>query len=425
MIFSSTFNVKTFSTYLSRYYSAFPKITKGTYSDVIAKPDLNRTRLKIDYETKAGKVSKTFTSTWLVHNCSCPKCRQESTGQKLVNVSRLRPSYTLKNVRSDGQQLHLTWQESEAHETVVQLKEIFSNEETIEPDGPRKFIRSGESIQELNYSSVFKDDGYRLLRLLNEYGVCLVTNTPKDELSLRKLATKCAPIQKTIYGELFNVVTSKQATNIAYTDAAIPPHMDLAYYESPPGIQFLHCLEFDAPDLVEGGESTIIDAWKTALLFREYHPGHFHTLSTIPASFQKIHSRRDEPAHMVYKRPHIVLDSKDKVVGINWSPTFEGPLEENDPEIVETYYRGYVEFAKLVERSPFKIDFRLKPGDVLCFNNRRMLHAKNAVKRKENGRRHLRGCYVNIDEFKSKLVMLALKFDPDFKVEHVMNASYF
>ena len=425
MNLSSAFNVKKF-TNISRYYSTVLKTTKGTYSNVGAKPeDPNKTRLKVDYENEAGKASKTFTSTWLVHNCSCPNCKQEFTGQKLIDVSKLRPFYTLKDVRSDDHQLRLTWQEREAHETVIHLKDILPSKEIVGPDGPRQFIRSGGSIPKLNYASVFQDEGYRLLRLLNEYGVCLVTNTPRDETSLRNVATKCAPIQRTIYGEFFEVVTSEQATNIAYTDAALHPHMDLAYYESPPGLQFLHCLEFDLPDLVEGGESVIIDAWKSALLFRELHPGHFHSLSKIPASFQMIQTRRDEPVHMVYKRPHIVLDSKDKVVGINWSPAFEGPLDAVNPETAEKYYRGYVEFAKLVETSPFKIEFKLKPGDVLCFNNRRMLHAKSAVKRKENGRRHLRGCYVNIDEFKSKLELLALKFDLDYKVEQVMNGSYF
>lgn len=36
--------------------------------------------------------------------------------------------------------------------------------------------------------------------------------------------------------------------------------MDLTYYESPPGIQFLHALRFD--DGVKGGDSTFVDSFQ-------------------------------------------------------------------------------------------------------------------------------------------------------------------
>ena len=43
------------------------------------------------------------------------------------------------------------------------------------------------------------------------------------------------------------------AINIAYTGEPLASHMDLCYYESPPGLQLLHCLAFDGG--VEGGET--------------------------------------------------------------------------------------------------------------------------------------------------------------------------
>lgn len=45
---------------------------------------------------------------------------------------------------------------------------------------------------------------------------------------------------------------------------------DLAYYESPPGVQMLHCLRFD--DSVEGGESTFMDAHAAAERLRQVRP---------------------------------------------------------------------------------------------------------------------------------------------------------
>ncbi len=83
--------------------------------------------------------------------------------------------------------------------------------------------------------------------------------------------------------------------------------MDLAYYESPPGIQLLHCMEF--PAAVKGGDSTFYDTFVLAELLREREPEAFATLVRVAATFQKSHAERERPAQMFYTRPHIVTDT--------------------------------------------------------------------------------------------------------------------
>lgn len=87
--------------------------------------------------------------------------------------------------------------------------------------------------------------------------------------------------------------------------------MDLAYYESPPGIQFLHALRFD--ETVRGGESTFVDTFAVAQEFRRLHPNHFQTFCRVPATFQKKHLSRTNPAIMEYQRPHIQLNHREEV----------------------------------------------------------------------------------------------------------------
>jgi hypothetical protein len=70
----------------------------------------------------------------------------------------------------------------------------------------------------------------------------------------------------------------------------LEPHMDLAYYESPPGIQLLNCMAF--PSTVKGGESTFFDTFVLAELLRERDPESFATLLRVPATFQKSHADR-------------------------------------------------------------------------------------------------------------------------------------
>ena len=81
------------------------------------------------------------------------------------------------------------------------------------------------------------------MKYLAEYGLCIVKNVPNKENMIRKLVELIAPLEKTIYGEIFDVKVDVNPINLAYSAAPLEFHNDLVYYESPPGIQFLHCLK--------------------------------------------------------------------------------------------------------------------------------------------------------------------------------------
>ena len=112
--------------------------------------------------------------------------------------------------------------------------------------------------------------------------------------------------------------------NIAYTNCELDSHLDLPYYESPPGIQMLHCLE-NNQDVIIGGESLLLDVHHCAALFREEDPEAFQTLCEVPATFIKNHLERENPAQMFYRRPHFSVDSiSGDINAVFWSPSFEG-----------------------------------------------------------------------------------------------------
>jgi alpha-ketoglutarate-dependent taurine dioxygenase len=79
--------------------------------------------------------------------------------------------------------------------------------------------------------------------VLAEYGVCVIRNLPAKDKMVKALAELIAPVQNTIYGEVFDVKVEENPINIAYSNVPLEYHMDLMYYESPPGLQFLHCLK--------------------------------------------------------------------------------------------------------------------------------------------------------------------------------------
>jgi gamma-butyrobetaine dioxygenase len=52
------------------------------------------------------------------------------------------------------------------------------------------------------------------------------------------------------------------------------------------------------------------------------------------------------------------------------------------------------------------VRLRLTPGDLVSFDNRRILHARDAYEEGSAGKRHLQGTYVDADEMMSRLEAL-------------------
>ena len=250
----------------------------------------------------------------------------------------------------------------------------------------------------------------RWLERLSEHGWCLVSGVPDEDQAVLRLAERIAPVSHAAqYGQTFQVKSAENPANIAYSSLGIPPHMDLAYYESPPGLQLLHCRKMASGG---GGESLLYDAHALAEVLRERDPQAFLDLARIPATFTKKRAQANteqaaSSSMREYRRPHIGLTDSGEVHSVFWSPPFAGPLR-CAAEDVPKYYRAARSFAALMEdeelNSALRIRFALKPGYALTFNQRRMLHGRESFR---GGARHLEGAYVNIDDFQSKLLVLS------------------
>lgn len=368
-----------------------------------------------------GKSLK-FHSVWLRFNCHCPVCKQEHSGQKLVDVADVNTDtvVTAAQIVNNGKTLKLLWSD---HTGEIPFQFLQQNSYSDKERRRERFSWiSNKNLPIMTYSEMVKSKSGVLqwLRDINDSGLCLLTNVPIEDKMVAKVAEEIAPVQNTIYGTVFEVKSVPNPINVAYSSAKLDFHMDLVYYESPPGIQFLHCVQFDK--CVEGGESLFLDVFHVAELFRDHYPDEFRTLTRIPATFQKIHYKRDNPVHMKYQRPHIVLNNNDEIVGVNWAPAFEGPLSVPSDDVIP-YYKAYHKFAEAIEYSPEIIEMKLEPGDLVSFNNRRILHGRKEIKL-NGGVRNLQGCYVNIDEFKSRINVLSTLTGNQKPVKNVGNQCW-
>ncbi|XP_077870333.1 putative gamma-butyrobetaine dioxygenase [Saccoglossus kowalevskii] len=352
-----------------------------------------------------------FHSVWLRHNCHCSLCKQKYSGQILIDSSSIDPQSVLDNINVLDSCVELSWRGKEIHKGVIPLSWLkdncYSESSRIKESQERNISPFVGNIPQVSFKDISnsEDSLFSFLSSTNDLGIVIVTDVPSESKSVSKIAELIAPIQNTIYSMIFDVVSKPQPINVAYSTAKIPFHMDLVYYESPPGLQLLHCLRFD-PE-VEGGENMFIDSFQAAKLFQEEFPHHFDSLVRIPASFQKIHYDRDWPVHMKYKRPHITLNPQGQVIGVFWAPPFEAPLQVAE-EDVQPYYDAYHKFSQFLHECNLQVEYKLKVGECVLFNNRRILHA-----RKEfilnGGTRYFQGCYINIDEFKSKVEFMMVQ----------------
>lgn len=229
-----------------------------------------------------------------------------------------------------------------------------------------------------------------------------------------KLGEKFGYIKKTFYGTLFDVKNDKNAKNIANTNVFLPLHMDLCYYESPPGLQLLHFIH----NSTTGGENVFADSFLAAYHIRDTDPEAYEALKTVPLTFH--YDNNGE--YYYYMRPLIVEDpyiqnfetGLPQLKEVNYSPPFQGPLElsvtrDENPQLFDAFLRGMITFEKFVNDSKNQYVVKTPENSCVIFDNRRILHSRLQFSDTNGGDRWLMGCYVDGDSFRSKLRVLNRK----------------
>jgi gamma-butyrobetaine dioxygenase len=241
------------------------------------------------------------------------------------------------------------------------------------------------------------DEGLlKWLRLLNEYGFAIVRGVPTEHGMVMQVAERIAFLRNSNFGILFNVESKPDPNSLAYTAVKLNAHTDLVSREVQPGLQFLHCLVFDA----EGGASILVDGWAAAEELKQTHPEDYELLTTAAIPFRY----QDKETDIKAKGPIICLDADGNYYDIRYSTALLAPLDL-DHHLVKPFYRAFSNYSGILRDPRYEFKFRLQPGDLESFNNRRVLHGRDEFN-PQSGPRHLQGCYVDTDDFLSRLRVL-------------------
>jgi gamma-butyrobetaine dioxygenase len=243
------------------------------------------------------------------------------------------------------------------------------------------------------------DEGLiKWLELLHQKGIAIVKNTPTEKESAFPVLNRISHTRETFFKTPFEVINIPKPNNSAYTAHGLRNHIDLPWFENPPGYQFLHCLI----NASKGGDSSAVDGFAVADYLKKNEKEIFETLVNVPLKFRD--KDYTQESHRSFYAPAISLTKDDDFNDIRFSVATMDALDCH-PDVMEKVYKAHHRFGNLLHDDKFVVKFRLEPGDIFCFNNRRLLHGRTEFD-PNSGHRHLQGYYMDRDEIIGRLKFL-------------------
>jgi gamma-butyrobetaine dioxygenase len=163
---------------------------------------------------------------------------------------------------------------------------------------------------------------------------------------------------------------------------------------------------------VRGGTSLFVDSFHAASSLEAQE---FDVLARTPVYFHYMNDAHHlHCAHQTLEVDPLKLAPSAKLdvetlQHVNYSPPFQAPL---DPDTPITFYKALQSFATHLAKPERVLSHRMRPGDAVLFDNRRVLHARTGFGRNaaeeessesaskqgdDQGERWLKGCYLEAD----------------------------
>jgi gamma-butyrobetaine dioxygenase len=337
---------------------------------------------------------------WLRERCQDAATIDLMTRQRLQDPSDFDPHVRLLTVAQPSPGV-LRIRFSDGHEATFSVEEILA-EAALAPNShdcpvPRLWDGTLAQLPRVRWRADPSDS--ELLSWLEAFltlGFVIFEGVPAVPGTVLEVGARFGFVRQTNFGALFDVRSTPNATDLAYTALALDPHTDNPYRAPVPGIQLLHCLVNET----RGGLSTLVDGFAVAQTLREQEPQAFDILAGTPVRFKYI----DADTELTASAPPIELDVAGALKAIHFSPRLDFvPLFA--PERLDAYFGARRLFDQRLRAAQFELRFLLSSGDLVMFDNCRLLHGRTGFDPAE-GLRHLQGCYIDIDGPRSRYRVL-------------------
>ncbi|KAI5762315.1 unnamed protein product [Gulo gulo] len=351
-----------------------------------------------------------YPAVWLRDNCQCPDCYLDSAKARKLLIEALDVNIGIQGLTFDRKKVCITWPNEHYSEFEADwLKKRCFSQQAREKLQRELFLPEcqywGAELQlpTLDFEDVLKNDehAYKWLSTLKKVGIVRLTGASDKRGQVLKLGKRIGFLYLTFYGHTWQVQDKIDANNVAYTTGKLSFHTDYPALHHPPGVQFLHCIK----QTVTGGDSEIVDGFNVCRKLREKNPRAFQILSSTFVDFTDIGV--DYCDFSVQSKHKIIeLDDKGQVVRINFNNATRDTVFDAPVERVQPFYAALKEFVDLMNCKESKFTFKMNPGDVITFDNWRLLHGRRSYEAGTEISRHLEGAYADWDVVMSRLRIL-------------------
>ena len=248
------------------------------------------------------------------------------------------------------------------------------------------------------FEAFLHDDGAlrEALSRVARLGLALLVGAGDRPAAVELAVERFGFIRETNYGRCFDVRIETKPGNLAYTDQALDLHTDNPYRDPVPTLQLLHAIVNDET----GGETLFVDGFAHAERLRAEASDAFVVLAR-----EKVRSSFAEAtgARWAFAAPVLSIDAGGALEAVRLNHR-SLDLEPGHPAAVDAWYDAYLAFHARLHAPDAAFVRRLAPGELVIFDNRRIVHGRRALSRRSA--RWLRGCYADIDGLRATLARL-------------------
>ncbi len=358
--------------------------------------------------------SAMLATIWLRDNCRCDLCGDTASGHRFVSLSQFDWYPEVAGVSLDNEGvLGIAW--ADGH---------------VSRYGPAWLVRHGRQAIRweprlwdaatppdlVRLDSKSATDGgagsLAMLRKLVSQGMVIVRGVGPAPEDTEAVMDVLGPIQIGSYGgRFFEIMNDGDKVTLSNSHHDLAPHTDEPFRYSPPGIIAFHAIS----PATEGGDSILIDGFRLAEELRQRDPEAFALLSTVPQAFER---RFNGHFDLLCHARAIFLDGHGAVCGFRFAERSTSPPRLANGE-AEAFYHARRMVTDLIADPAYRIVLRLNAGEMLLFDNHRLMHGRTAV----TGARHLRQCNVAREDAHSAFRMIARRLgEADADMELPMGA---
>ena len=341
----------------------------------------------------SNNTEDNFPNIWIRDHARDDESWDSRSNQRKIFTAKIDPELLIKKatLRDNGNSIDILW--SDLKKPINYSSFFFiENSSHLIKKVPNFKIWKKKDIQSdifINFEKVISKEGFKIfLKKLHNYGFAVIKNCNTEMSSVEKIAKKIGYVRHSIFGGLWKFESNQDMADSAYTQDELRPHTDATYSNDAPGLQLLLCCHYKAT----GGESIIVDGFKIAQKIKKDTKELYDILTEIEVTGQYM----GDGVFLESKRPIFKLNSNKELIQVSFNNYDRAPFRINEKKTLK-FYQAIKKFDLIANNEDYQWRYILKPGELLIFNNWRVLHGRGSFK----GERKISGCYINKEDFDS------------------------